>query len=351
MRSAWRQHSKLAGSDHRRAKFVRPVAAIIRLMARQPAAILFFLLAAATPVAARVLPNPFPVPWLTRFAPPVTPAEYAAIRRAVSDEPSLGPLSKIQASRVDLGALGEALAVAFRGSPNCGATGNCPIWVFERGRGGRMRRIIEAGGWGFATLPSKGSVPQIAFYWNLAADWDDVTVFRYVRGGFVRQPDLQCRYNEDLTPLRGGGPACAAARRADDFSTARAGAPLGDIREQAVRALVFDCRVGGNCQVAICMWGESLDPKVVLGPVPAWAAAAEGVAGRDREYALVLARRIPDGRVELARYRFEGGRFLPDACEVTPVVSNRLAPSALAHRPVRAVPCEPAAPARARPAR
>lgn len=319
-------------------------------MARQPAAILFILLAAATPVAARVPPHPFPVPWLTRFAPPVAPAEYAAIRRAVSDEPSLGPLSKIQASRVDLGALGEAFAVVFRGSPECGAaTGNCPIWVFEPGRDGCMRRIIAAGGWGFATLPAKGSVPQIAFYWKFGGGADDVSLFRYAGGRFIEQPAARCTYDEDITVLRGEGPACAAMLRADEFAADRLGVALGYINEQSVWARVFDCRAGGNCRVLIYTLGEFGPPSLLLGPASAWGAA--GIEPLSGGYTLVLARRTTGGRVELTRYRFEGGRFLPDACEVTPVVSIRLAPNALSHRPVRAVACAPAARARARPTR
>src|SRR5579859_4260967 len=75
----------------------------------------------------------------------VTPREYAQLRQAIKADwerekekalqegPGLGSdFNHITATRIELGALGGGFVVYFGHSPECGATGNCPMAVYVR---------------------------------------------------------------------------------------------------------------------------------------------------------------------------------------------------------------------------
>lgn len=153
----------------------------------------------------RVRLEPFPVPSrVFRFADAATPSQYALLRAAIQTDwnkekasqlekgPALGSdFMHIKATRVQLGALGEGMIVYFAGSPQCGATGNCPMAIYVRAKNA-YRRVIEAAGWGAVALTSGLRVPDVAFYSHMSAAETDSYVFKYADGKFVGQAGPVC---------------------------------------------------------------------------------------------------------------------------------------------------------------
>ncbi|MGH9402093.1 MAG: hypothetical protein ACRD2P_08305 [Terriglobia bacterium] len=115
----------------------------------------------------------------------------------------IGDLSRIEATRVNLGSLDEGVIVSFDRAPACGATGNCPMALLVRGANG-YRVALMSGGWGYALLPSGGAVPDIAFYWNMSAFESDAQLFHFAHGRFTTESRTTC------TETNSGNPICAA---------------------------------------------------------------------------------------------------------------------------------------------
>lgn len=142
-----------------------------------------------------------------------TPAEYSLLESAINANwqrekarqleigPGLGSdFTHIYAVRIRLGALGEGMVVHFPTSPECGATGNCPMAVYVREVDG-YRRVIDTGGWGVALLPSTSAVPDLAFYSHVSADETDSAVFHYASGQFSARNGPACTNQHDSQPV------------------------------------------------------------------------------------------------------------------------------------------------------
>lgn len=176
-----------------------------------------FILLSISPSVARIRPQPFPIPGkVASLSMAPTPAEYAQLVSAIranwerekdqqtEEGPGLGSdFSHITAARMHLGTLGDAMLVYFANSPECGATGNCPMAVYVRQPTG-YRRVINAGGWGAALLPSGGPVPDVAFYSHMSAAETDAVVFHCSNGRFAGQGGPAC------TDQNRSNPVCAA---------------------------------------------------------------------------------------------------------------------------------------------
>lgn len=171
------------------------------------AAVIFFFAFLLNPSAidARIRPAGFPIPSrMISLGRVVTPGEYALLRQAIKANwerdkarvlrsgPPLGSnFTHITATRIRLGSLGPALVVYFGHSPECGATGNCPMAVYVRKPKG-YRRVISAGGAGFDLLPSGGPVPNIAIYGHVSAGPPAGGIFHYVHGRFAPPSGVTC---------------------------------------------------------------------------------------------------------------------------------------------------------------
>lgn len=175
---------------------------------------LFVVSLLATPLRAQAPPLDTRIP--SRIFPlgqAPTPAEYALLESAIDANwqrekerqleigPGLGSdFSHIYAVRIRLGALGEAMVVHFADSPECGATGNCPMAVYVPDAKS-YRRVIDTGGWGFALLPSTSAVPDLAFYSHVRAGETASTVFHYANGQFTEQNGPACTNEDDSQPV------------------------------------------------------------------------------------------------------------------------------------------------------
>ncbi|MGH9541433.1 MAG: hypothetical protein ACRD2H_06085 [Terriglobales bacterium] len=346
-------------------------------MSRAGAArVLLMAVAALAPCAARILRKPFRLPPMLAVSKAVTPREYQALERAIGARPDLGRFARMKAVRIHLGAFGEAFVVYFAGSPECGATGNCPIMLFAPSRQGMRAIAPETGGWGCAVVPQGGAVPGLACYWNIGASQSDVNAFGYTRGQFTAKPGLECgeghpasvycaamshsasfdsatpgEYAELATEL----PSNAAGRM--EFENAHA-TELNFVNGQTGLALATSCQPGGNCRLSIYARDAS-DPggkyQLILGATSAWAFSQLFTVGFGR-IAIVIARRLPGRRVELSRYLaglvgdgflHVGTTFLRAQCEWTPVLPATFSAAALASAPVIAAECRLGRPAAA----
>jgi hypothetical protein len=172
-------------------------------------ATLFSMVAIAAPPSS--LPTTgVPIPQqIVALSEAVTPQQYAAtiaaIRKEMAkpdshelEEPGLGELKWIEIAKVPLGTIGNGFMVNFGHSPSCG-NGGCPMWLLLPGPNG-FQVAIKAGGWGFSVVRSGGSVPDIAFYWQMGAGETDVAQFHYAHGKFVGAPSepAECGGEEDM---------------------------------------------------------------------------------------------------------------------------------------------------------
>jgi hypothetical protein len=323
----------------------------------------------------------------------VTPGEYAQLRRAIQANwerekarilqsgPPLGTnFSRITATRIRLGPLGQALVVYFGRSPECGATGNCPMAVYVREPAG-YRRVISDFGWGYALLPSGGPVPDVAFYSNVSCCESTAARYHYAEGKFVPAGGADCKGKNT-------GAICAAMsgaahRLAERISPAKyealrpaIEASLEELPSALARRYSFDdahgvivlfmqevkatavglgpCGLNQNCNISIYA-RHYRNPKGVYWPLLrgaiGWGAAESTFAGEaGRQIAFVIARHLSANEDELTRYTVpmmaapgpgnlsRESRLLPEACEiVTPKTGNwpaRWDPSAMVARPV-----------------
>lgn len=287
-----------------------------------------------------------------------TPAEYELLNPAIKanwgreeghEEKEVGieprpDFDKIRAVHIPLGALGDGLVVYFDNFPECGATGNCPIAVYVWEAKG-YRRAIDAGGWGFAPLPSKGAVPDLAFYWQMSATETDAVVFHYAKGQFREQGRRPCTDQSESDPV------CAAPAKTA-FSSASP-AEYKELRpaveanlkkhsltrsvqvlfDQAHAVNVFDqhqmvvtaielepCDSKHNCSISVYAHGDGNSYSPLLVGASGWSVS------NVQDIETVIARHLSANRAELTKYRLnsiEGlggrGQLLPRDCEdITP---------------------------------
>lgn len=88
-----------------------------------------------------------------------------------------------------LGKLGKGVFVRMSGSCMCGATGNCPIYVYVREKG-MFRHVLsdddqQPMGWTFAVVNSKTATPDIVLASNAGGMMLDLTLYRYVGNRYV----------------------------------------------------------------------------------------------------------------------------------------------------------------------
>jgi len=338
------------------------------------ASVLFvFLVIPTSFLYSRIKPVGFPVPSrILQLGQAVTPGEYAQLRQAIMVNwqrektkvmrigPALGTdFTHIIAARVHLGALGEGLVVEFAHSPQCGATGNCPMAVYIRVPNG-YRRVISAGGGGYAVLPSGGPVPDVAIYGSASAFETSAELYHYTDGQFVAGRGATCtgKSTSAICAARIGYPqALSEAISPAEYAALR---PLveSDFEKQSpalARRYSYDsahgthtaiglgpCGYNRNCRIWI--YGRSYrNPKnkrwLMLSNVTGW-----GIGGRG----LVIARRLSPGEDELTRYKVlpsgqgvnwnPAGRMVPAACEIVTPKSGRWPArwdaAALVERPV-----------------
>ena len=101
---------------------------------------------------------------------------------------------KSKADSVDLagaslGKLGKGVFVRMSGSCMCGATGNCPIYVYVREKD-LFRHVLADDdqrpmGWTFAVVNSKTAIPDIVLASNGGGGTANLSLFRYVGSKYV----------------------------------------------------------------------------------------------------------------------------------------------------------------------
>lgn len=327
----------------------------------------FILFLPGTALHARVRLLGFVIP--SRMLPlsqAATPAEYAELQsaikanwerekdRQVQTGPGLGSdFDHIYATRIQLGALGEAMVVYFANSPECGATGNCPMAVYVRERNG-YHRVIEAGGWGAALLPSSVSVPDIAFYWHMSAAETDSNVLHYLDGKFVGQGGPAC------TDTNSSNPVCAAMASALGISASHGISPAdyqalrpqveADLKKQSppsstqfsfdqAHAMDFlqinqtvltvvglgTCGIYQNCSISIYAHNYGRNSYwPLLRNATGWAVSTDSNVSTGIR--VIIARSLSPNRAELTEYRLiprglptdwgSGSHLTPSSCEI-----------------------------------
>lgn len=339
--------------------------------------LLLLSLLAPSPLDARERPVGFEIPvTLQSLGDAVTPSEYAQLKPAIEtwerehtqelqEGMGLGDLSRIEGTRVNLGALGEGMMVSFgNSSPPCGATGNCPMALFVHGPRG-YRLAVMSGGWGYALLSSGGPVPDVAFYWNMSAAESDAQAFHFVHGAFVAASGAACTDEDSRNPI------CAAMNKALQNARSMAVSPaeyeslraavkanpgkqsspqtqqtsfdgahaIGVFRMQLVSATAVGmgpCGANRNCDISIYARhpeGQSYFP--LLRNVSGW-----GVAGgtlldtTPTQVAFIMARHLSPNQDLLTRYVArlattnhlgdlnQNSQLHPDACEIVTPTSG-----------------------------
>jgi hypothetical protein len=320
----------------------------------------------------------FPIPQhMLSIADVVTPAEYAGVVAAIQREiampavskeldegPGLGPLDLISATRVMLGSLGDGIVVDFAHAPSCG-NGGCPMWLLLSGPHG-YRVAIKSGGWGYTLVNTAGSVPDIAFYWQMGAGETDVSQYHYSRSKFVpvAAKPPKCGDEDDKRGVCAGRAANDAVRTitpaqydslpqgvkaAQSFSDHAHAFDLQMVNDKIARVVgVGACTRDGDCQISIYGCKESY-PRPgssdlanvahceywpMLTGVSGWGVANVSDWTTDPfspRVALVVVRRVSSSEAELIRYSMAsssagpepGKALLPDACEVVAVKNGK----------------------------
>lgn len=364
------------------------------LMAGSALSILLFL--PTSVLYSRVKPMRFSIPSkIVPLGQSVTSGEYAQVRQAIMANwehekasilergPALGTdFTHIIATRIFLGALGEGLVVEFANSPQCGATGNCPMAVYVHGPNG-YRRVISAGGWGFALLPSGGPVPDVIFAWRMSAREQDVSRFHYADGRFT--PLAGEKTSAGCVSTGNSSTICASPLgnfgwgrpvSPGDYQAMRPAVEAGFQKELAAsrKQTIFEdahamdfqavngvmatavgpgcCDVSSNCAISIYAHYYHGHYWPLLQNARGWGVVrvAESSRGPGLRSAFVIARRLSPREDELTRYSVaisgQGsnltptGRLLPDACEiVTPKTGRWPAQWDAAALEARPVPC------------
>jgi len=353
----------------------------LRILTHAPVAVgvlLFLSLLTASPLGARIKPVGFEIPIrMQSLESAATPTEYAQLEVAIKtwerehaqeqqEGEGLGDLSRIEATRVNLGPLGEGMVVSFgNSSPPCGASGNCPMTLIVHGAQG-YRLAFMSDGWGYALLPSGGPVPDIAFYSHMSASESDAQVLHYAHGQFGATSSAACTAGNSSNPIcapvgntaettQGAlSPAEYSALRPAVEANLQEQSPastrrfsiddthgLGVFLMQLVSATavgVGPCGVNRNCNISIyAHHREDRTYWPLLRNVTGWGVASGTIIGAaPTQVAFVIARHLSADQDLLTRYVVplatanhlgdltRSSRLLPDACEtVTPRSGHR----------------------------
>jgi hypothetical protein len=91
---------------------------------------------------------------------------------------------------IALGTLGKGVMVLMSGSSLCG-TGGCPIYVYVSEKRGYRKVLGDKtrgpGGWAFAVVRSKTTIPDLVIAANLGGGLMELGLFRYSGDAFSRQ--------------------------------------------------------------------------------------------------------------------------------------------------------------------
>ena len=149
----------------------------------------------------------------------ISARDQELLRRAIVED--LGPrqgegtltLQELRSTSISLGSLGQGVLVKAKdGSQTlCGATGNCPIWLYIRVPTGYRQVLgqvpdrksvpyqdVGASGWAYGLLDTDG-IPDLIMATNIGGGQQALTRYRYSRGRFL---EAGC---ETLTPKDPGG--------------------------------------------------------------------------------------------------------------------------------------------------
>ncbi|HET9784985.1 MAG TPA: hypothetical protein VFP94_08525, partial [Terriglobales bacterium] len=146
----------------------------------------------------------------------ITPVEMARLRPALihdriaqNEAIGMGALPEADAarlvdhayiSRVSLGALGSGYLASFQQSPECGATGNCPMVLLSPAQGGGFV-ATDLFGWGFAAAP--GPAPEIYSAVREGGSHSGVARMRWSGGKFVTVGEEETSNGETIVPEAG----------------------------------------------------------------------------------------------------------------------------------------------------
>ena len=115
-------------------------------------------------------------------------ADLADLEKHCEDKYKSKPDS-VDTAGVLLGRLGKGVFVRMSGSCVCGATGNCPIYVYAREKD-KFRPVLadhgrQPHGWAFAVVSSKAEVPDLVLASNPGGGLVALTLYRYVGNKYV----------------------------------------------------------------------------------------------------------------------------------------------------------------------
>jgi hypothetical protein len=105
---------------------------------------------------------------------------------------------------IALGTLGKGVMVLMSGSSLCG-TGGCPIYVYVSEKRG-YRRVLGnktrgPGGWAFAVVKSKTTIPDLVIAGNLGGGLMELALYRYSGDAFSKQACEILSAKNPNTPL------------------------------------------------------------------------------------------------------------------------------------------------------
>lgn len=115
-------------------------------------------------------------------------ADLADLEKHCEDKYKSKPVS-VDLAVASLGKFGKGVFVRMSGSCMCGATGNCPIYVYIREKD-RFRAVLsddsqQPDGWSFAVATSKSLIPDIILASNPGGGMVALTLYRYVGNKYV----------------------------------------------------------------------------------------------------------------------------------------------------------------------
>ena len=130
----------------------------------------------------------------------VTLSHDSDLTKAEDRPPDYEPsqFAELNVSSVDLGSLGRGFVVYFNRSGSCGATANCPMALYIRGKSG-YRPAFHFGGWGAWIVPSSGAVPDLISAWNMSCCDEIYMRYRYTKGRFVNNACAEGITDADAT--------------------------------------------------------------------------------------------------------------------------------------------------------
>lgn len=338
----------------------------------------------ASSALAAIRPAPFAIPpTIIPIGDAVTPAEYAQLMPAIEtwerehaqalrEGMGLGDLNRIAAAHVNLGSLGEAIIAWFR------VSGSMALFTPEA-KGYHL--ALMGGGWGYALLPSGGSVPDVAFYSKAGPLGSGAQLYHFAHGEFVTTNHAACTgansrnaicaaLGRALANMRGmaispseydalrpaveAAPGKPSTARSRPFDNAHAVGVLGMQLVSATAVGMGACSASHNCDISIYAREDGRDWPL-LRAASGWGVTSGRLMGAaPAQVAFIVARHLPANQDLLTRYisplattnhlgdLTHSSRLLPDACEiVTPKSGHWPAQWDAAALTAQPVPCFP----------